>query len=56
MEERIKPLSKVHNFTDIGKESRTSYRFSSDSSILLRSVIAQAVAKDKATSQKYNIC
>lgn len=56
MDERIKLLSKVHNFKDIGKESTTSYRFSSDSSILSRSAIAEAVTEDKITSQKYNTC
>lgn len=56
MDERIKPLSKVHNYTDIGKESTTSYRLSSDSSILSRSVIAEVVAEDKITSQKYDTC
>jgi len=56
MDERTKPLSKVHNFTDMGKAPTTSYRFSSDSSILSRSVIAEAVAEDKITSQKYDTC
>lgn len=56
MDEIIKPLSKIHNFTDIGMESTTSDRFSSDSSILSRSVIEEAVAEDKITSQTYNTC
>lgn len=55
-DEGIKPLSKVHNFTDIGEGSTTPHRFSSDSGILSRCVIAEAVAEDKITSQKHDTC
>lgn len=55
-DEGMKPLSKVRNFTDIGEGSTTSHRFSSDSGILSRCVIAGAVAEDKITSQKYDTC